>query len=64
MNYLSTTPRTAITFGSSQSSSREIKKCTHSLHLSIGWIDISNLLAKVPIINNTIFVKILTLPHD
>lgn len=30
----------------------------------IGWIDISNLLAKVPIINNSIFVKILKLPGD
>ena len=36
-----------------------------SLYLfRIGWIDISNLLAKVPIVNNNIFVKILQLPHD
>ena len=30
-------------------------------YFRIGWIDISNLLAKVPIINNAIFVKILKL---
>jgi hypothetical protein len=31
---------------------------------SVGWIDISNLSAKVPLINNTIFVKILRIPDD
>ena len=30
----------------------------------VGWIDISKLLAKVPIIGNSIYVKILVLPSD
>jgi hypothetical protein len=36
--------------------------CIH--YYSTGWIDISNLSAKVPQINNSIFVKILKLPGD
>jgi hypothetical protein len=30
----------------------------------VGWIDISNLLSKVPLISGNIFVKILQLPGD
>jgi hypothetical protein len=35
-----------------------------SFIIRIGWIDISNLSAKIPMINNSIFIKILKLPGD
>lgn len=35
-----------------------------TLLFSTGWIDISNLLSKVPMIGNNIYVKILKIPSD
>lgn len=54
----------ATILGSDHSFFRLTKKCTTYLIFRIGWIDISNLLAKVPIINGNIYVKILTIPSD
>lgn len=39
-------------------------KCIYLTNNRVGWIDISNLLAKVPMIGNSIFVKILKIEDD
>jgi hypothetical protein len=66
MNYQLIMKKIVIILDLNLSLIKDNKKCKIFIYvfLRIGWIDISNLLSKVPLISNNIFVKILVLPGD
>lgn len=49
----------SIIFVSNLNFLKETKKCMMFFKIRVGWIDINNLMAKVPLVGGSIYVKVL-----